>query len=132
MRGGVSVEMMSMFVDHAANVAAIDLQPGRPIARTDEVGSSLLASYDEAGGLVSVEVLSLKAVQRPEVVAELHALLGEIGELNAGTGFTASPSGFSSLAITPRRVHIVDILIQQINRATVEDGNAQQINGVLV
>lgn len=120
--------MISVFVDRTANMAAIDLQPGRPITFTAEVGASLLANYDEASELVSVEILSLRALQRPEVVAELHALLGDLGELNEGTGFAGSPFGLSSLAMTPRRLDIVDILIQQINRATVEDGNAHMAN----
>jgi hypothetical protein len=120
--------MISVFVDRTANMAAIDVQPGRPITSTAEVGASLLANYDDAGALVSVEILSLRAVQLPEVVAELHRLLGDLGELSEGTGFAGSPFGFSSLAITPRRLNVVDILIQQINRAVVEDGNAQRAN----
>jgi hypothetical protein len=115
---------MSVFVDRTANMAAIDLQPGRPIARTEEVGTSLLANYDDADELVGVEVLSLKAVRRPEVVAELHVLLGPLGELSAGVGFAGTPA----LVIAPHRLNIVDLLIQQIDSANVEDGNALAAN----
>jgi hypothetical protein len=117
--------MISVFVDRTANVAAIDLQPGRPIDRTVEVGASLLANYDASDELVSVEVLSLRAAQRPEVVAELHTLLGTLGELSEGVvGFAGAPV----LVMSPRRLNVIDLLIQQINRATVEDGNAQRAN----
>jgi hypothetical protein len=118
--------MMSVFVDHTANMAAIDLQPGQPIASTAEVGASLLANYDSAGELVSVEILSLKAVRRPEVVAELHVLLGPLGELSEGCTFLGSPF----LTVAPRPLNIVDLLIQQIDHATVEDNNAHEANAL--
>ncbi len=120
--------MISVFVDRTANMAAIDLQPGQPITSTAEVGASLLANYDDAGELVSVEVLSLRAVQRPEVIADLRSLLGDLGELGEGTGFMGSQLGFSSLAITPSQLNVVDVLIQQINRAVVEESNTQRAN----
>ncbi len=62
-------------VDPTTNIAVIDLHPGRAIARTVEVGASLLANYDIDGMLVSIEILSLDAVRRPEVADELRGLL---------------------------------------------------------
>lgn len=114
--------MISVFVDRRSNMAAIDLQPGRAIDRSEEVGTSLLANYDSAGELVGVEILSLAAVRRPEVVAELHALLRSLGELDDGTSFVAGPF----LTLAPRRIDIVDLLVQQINQAITEDGSAQE------
>jgi hypothetical protein len=83
---------------------------------------------EHAGSAGRFRSLLHRTLQRPEVVAELHALLGDLGELNEGTSFAGSPVGLSSLAMTPRRLDIVDILIQQINRATFEDGNAHMAN----
>lgn len=114
--------MISVYVDRVANMAAIDLQPGQPIHRTEEVGTSLLANYDAAHDLVGVEILSLKAVRRADVVAELHTLLGPLGELREGTGFAGGPS----LVIATQPLNVVDLLIQQINEVTVEDGNERR------
>ncbi len=118
--------MRSVFVDRTSNMAAIDLRPGERIDRTEEVGGSLLANYGTDDELVSVEILSLGAVHRPEVVAELHVLLGPLGEIGAGSSVLGNPS----LIITPRRLDVVDLLIQQINQAAVSDSHAQKANAL--
>ncbi len=68
--------MVSVSIDQEADVASVDLLPGRPITRSVRVGSSLLANYGDGGSLVSVEILSLGALLRPHVAEELRTLLG--------------------------------------------------------
>ena len=66
--------MSSITIDNEADVAAVDLVQGA-IARTEEVGSSLLANYGHDGMLMSVDILSLKALRRADVVGSLRELL---------------------------------------------------------
>ncbi len=68
--------MVSVSIDQKADVASVDLLPGRPITRSVRVGSSLLANYGNDDSLVSVEILSLGALLRPHVAEELRKLLG--------------------------------------------------------
>ena len=69
--------MFSMTVDLETDMAYVDLKLDIPIVRTVEVGRSLLANYDVDGDLVGVEILSLAALGRPDVVADLTRLLDD-------------------------------------------------------
>jgi hypothetical protein len=68
-----------MAFDQQADMVLIDLQPEADIDRTVRIGRSLLANYDAQDGLVSIEVLSIKALRRPSVIDALHQLLGGSG-----------------------------------------------------
>jgi hypothetical protein len=65
-------------MDTIADVVTLDVIPGASITRTVEVVPSLLANYDARDWLVSVEVLSLAALRRQEVVDQLEELLPSV------------------------------------------------------
>lgn len=101
--------MVSVSIDLEADVASVDLLPGRPIARSVRVGSSLLADYGADGSLVSVEILSLGALLRPHVAEELRELLGPAAALRTsslGSGKTRNMVGWPS-------TDLVDLLAER-------------------
>lgn len=65
-------------IDYEANTAIVDLRPDADSVETIKVGPSLLADYDVRGQLVSVEILSIKALSRPDVINVLRRLLGDL------------------------------------------------------
>lgn len=101
--------MVSVSIDQEADVASVDLLPGRPITRSVRVGSSLLANYGDDGSLVSVEILSLGALLRPHVAEELRKLLGPSAALRTypvGAGGVHRIGGRSS-------TDLVDLLAER-------------------
>lgn len=78
----------SITVDHEADVACIylaDVGPGG-VARCERVGEHVLVNYGHAGEVVSVEVLTLRPFQTPEVErvrAELDRVLALCDEADA-------------------------------------------------
>jgi Protein of unknown function (DUF2283) len=101
--------VISLSIDQEADVAVFDLISGRAISRTDQVGRSLLANYDEAGALVSVELLSLAAILRSDVATDLRRLLGVAADL-----MTSSPAGVRGLnqGFSGRSKDLVDLLTE--------------------
>ena len=109
--------MASVSVDREADIAVIDVLRGRAISRSARVGRSLLANYDALGALVSVEVLSLHALLRRDVLAELRRLLGGTAAL-APAPVTAPPS-WGSLTLPHANRDVVDLLVQHLGEDTV-------------
>lgn len=61
--------------DVEADMVLIDFQTEEGVARTDQVGASLLANYGVTGELVSIEVLCRAALGRPQVMTDLAGLV---------------------------------------------------------
>jgi hypothetical protein len=101
--------MMSISIDQEADVASVDLLPGRPISRSVRVGSSLLANYSQGDSLVSVEILSLSALLRPDVAEELRALLGPSAALRT----TPSGAGGTHHIVRRSSTDLVDLLAER-------------------
>jgi hypothetical protein len=70
--------MVFVSIDESADMVLLSLRPGTPVDFTEPVGRSLLANYDEHDALVSVEILSRRALGRPEVISELQGLVGDL------------------------------------------------------
>jgi uncharacterized protein YuzE len=115
---GGGARMSSIAIDNEADVAAIDLRNG-VIARTDEVGSSLLANYGHDGALMSVDILSLRALQRADVVSSLRELLAAAGVQRSVPA--ASPRrARGQIVLHRQRLDLVDMLVFQVNGTQVD------------
>lgn len=98
----------SMSIDTEANAATLRLRPGTS-SRSERVHRALVADYDQSGQLTSVELLSLAAIAREGVVAQLRELVQ-----------TMEPSSSqASNNITPLREPRgwVDLFVDQIGEA---------------
>jgi hypothetical protein len=95
---------MNLSIDREIDVALIDLVPGQPIDRSVRVERSLLANYDTAGVLISVELLSLGAILRSDVADDLRRLLG-----NAAALVTSALAGMRGLS---QQRDLVDVLAE--------------------
>jgi hypothetical protein len=107
----------SVSVDREADIAVIDVLPGRTISRSERVGRSLLANYDALDALVSVEVLSLHALLRREVLRDLRQLLSAASALAPAA--VASPPGQEWLTLRPAPLDVVDSIVQHLGGETV-------------